>query len=448
MDDLPPPIIVDILSRLTDSADLARCRVVCRSLNALSRDVRSINLHCTLSRYNRSRSREDRALTKPFKAIFYDLVRDSRVLESVAIGVEKSLNGISYDDVDDESDDLFLTDVRFVKEWLPRVCGELKSLSISDFWVQSCWRRSDILALISSCCTGLLSLELKNAWLSVDGLNPMPKLTSLTLEFIRLDDEDLNRVNHGFPCLQVLNLIGVGGFKEPKIHLCHLKKCQWTVSNAPHSLTIFAPKLMKLKLKCIRPESLVLDTPLLSDFHLSIEKANKLGVKEFLDLKSLKLDSVNLCSLIRSFPSGTKLRKLTLDSSKLIQPVEMTRLSLEALFDAFPSLSSITVCKLAWSEMEMCFLTSGIQSQIEMRSLKEITAQLVICDVNVTLMFIFSILDKCTNLADITFLIHHEVEANVTGNLISKCTAYRPGVNWRWGICKEGTGDTWVCHGI
>lgn len=41
----------------------------------------------------------------------------------------------------------------------------------------------------------LLNLEVKNAWLSVDGLNPMPALTSLTLEFIRLDDEDLNKVN-------------------------------------------------------------------------------------------------------------------------------------------------------------------------------------------------------------------------------------------------------------
>lgn len=56
----------------------------------------------------------------------------------------------------------------------------------------------------------LLELELKNAWLSVDGLNPMLKLTNLTLEFIRLQDEDLTMVNYSFPYLQVLNLIGVG----------------------------------------------------------------------------------------------------------------------------------------------------------------------------------------------------------------------------------------------
>lgn len=54
-------------------------------------------------------------------------------------------------------------------------------------------------------------LELKNAWLSVDGLKPMAMLTSLTVEFIRLDDEGLNRTNDCFPSLQVLNLISVGG---------------------------------------------------------------------------------------------------------------------------------------------------------------------------------------------------------------------------------------------
>lgn len=59
---------------------------------------------------------------------------------------------MSYDDVEDEDDDLYLTDVKFVNEWLPRVADGLRSFSISDFWVQSCWRRSDVLSLISSYC--------------------------------------------------------------------------------------------------------------------------------------------------------------------------------------------------------------------------------------------------------------------------------------------------------
>lgn len=65
-------------------------------------------------------------------------------------------------------------------------------------------------------CAGhnLLKLGLKNAWLSVDGLEIMPNLTHLMLEFIRLDDEDLSKLNECFPCLQILDLIGVGGVSK------------------------------------------------------------------------------------------------------------------------------------------------------------------------------------------------------------------------------------------
>lgn len=79
-------------------------------------------------------------------------------MESVSIGVEKPLRLVSYDDVEDEEDDLFLTEANFVNSWLPKVCGHLKSVSISDFWVQSCWRRSDVLSLVSAYCELNLSI--------------------------------------------------------------------------------------------------------------------------------------------------------------------------------------------------------------------------------------------------------------------------------------------------
>jgi len=299
-------------------------------------------------------------------------------------------------------------------------------------------------------CTGhrLLELEMKNAWLSVDGLKAMPTLTSLTLEFIRLDDEDLNKVNDCFPSLQVLNLVGVGGLKEPKIHLLHLRTCQWTVSNAPLSLTIFAPNLVRLELKCIKPRFLVLETPLLSDFHLSLEKADEFRVKEFPYLKTLQLESSSLCSLIGMFPSGKTIKKLKVESMKRAEPVKIAKFSLEALFDIFPNLSSLTLGPGAWSEVETCFCTGGLEGRTGMTVLKEIYAHLLVYDIDVTLSFIFSVLDKCVNLSDMALLIHRGVDSSVASNLISRCTADRPRVRWRWGTWKEGTKDSWVSDGI
>ncbi|KAL4295310.1 hypothetical protein GQ457_12G022560 [Hibiscus cannabinus] len=444
MDDLPPSLVVEILSRLTDSADLARCRLASKSLNSLTREVRSVNLLCTLSRYLKSRSPATKDHVTPFKEIFNNIVGNAQCLDAISIGVDKSLGNISYDDVDDEFDDLYLSDVGFVKEWLPKVCGDLGKLSISDFWIQSCWRKSQILSLISSSCNGLMELELKNAWLSVDGLNPMTKLTSLTLEFIRLEDEDLNKVNDCFPSLRVLNLVGVGGLKDPKIRLLHLKSCLWTVSNAPLSLTIVAPNLVKLRLKCIKPRSLVLDAPLLSDFHLSVEEAHDFRAKEFCNLENLHLESSSLCSLLGTFPSGKSIRKLTVNSLK---STATAKFRLESVFDVFPNVTSLNIGPGAWCEAENCFRERGLEDRTALKELTEIVANLVVHDIEATLSFIFSILDKCTNLSDMAILFHPDGDFRVAGTLIPRFTAYRPRVKWRWSIC-EGSKDTWVSVGI
>ncbi|KAF8406906.1 hypothetical protein HHK36_006027 [Tetracentron sinense] len=449
MEDLPASVIFEILSRVNDSADLARCRLVSKTLNALSYEVRSLNLLCSFDRYLKSRALETKTLITPFKTIFKNLLLKSRNIESISVGVEKPLQGISDDDVDDESDDLYLTEVNFVSEWLPEISGRLRSLSISDFWIQSCWRRSEVLSVISSYCHNLAKLEVKNAWLSVEGLKPMSKLTSLTLKFVRLDDEDLNKVNDCFLSLEVLNLIGVGGLREPRIHLLHLKMCQWTVSNAPLSLTIHAPTLTELKLNCVKPKSLVLETPLLFSLHLSIEKTSEWGMKQFLNLNSLRIESTDLYNLICLFPCCKTVEKLMVDSPKLSEQVEVRReVSFEALFHVFSNLSSLTLGPGAWLELETCFRMEGLKGKSGMKGLREMVAHLVVNKVQITQSFISRVLDQCTNLFEMTLLIHRDVDSAIANNLISCCMADFPRVRWRWGMWKEGTKDTWVCNGV
>ncbi|KAK6941416.1 hypothetical protein RJ641_026793 [Dillenia turbinata] len=448
MEDLPPPLILDILSRLHDAFDLARCRLTSKTLNSLSYEVKFVNLFCSYDRYLKSRSEETKYSITPFKTIFSNLISNMKSVESVCIGVEKELVGLSYDDLDDESDDLYLTDVAFVEEWLPRVCGGLRSLAVLDFWMQSCWRKSEILALISSHCHHLLDLEIKNAWLSMDGLKPMPALTTLTLEFIRLEDEDLKNVNNCFPSLQVLNLIGVGGLKEPRISLLQLKICHWSVSNAPLSLAVYAPNLIDLKLKCVKPKSLVLETPLLSDFHLEIDNTGNFKVVELPELKNLRIESPNLCGLLEMFPNVRTVKHVMLDTMKHGEEDDMLKFSFEALADFFPKVKSIRLGPEAWSEMETCFRVGCYRRAIEMRTVKEIVAHLVLCDSEVTVAFISFLLEKCTNLSDMALLINRGVDSKVASNFISRCTALSSRVRWRWGMWKEGTKDCWISDGI
>ncbi|KAA0034102.1 hypothetical protein IC582_023389 [Cucumis melo] len=446
MDDLPPSLVLEILNRLADSADLARCRVASKSLNVLSRDVRSVNLFCSLDRYLKSRAAETKLLVTPFKVILKTLVNDFLALDSVSIGVEKSLGRISYehDDVEDWSDDLFLTDVGYAKEWLPAIGKNLTSLSIVDFWVQSCWRQSKILALITLCCCNLLELELKNAWLSVDGLHRMNSLKYLTLEFIRLDDEDLSELNNNFPHLEVLNLIGVGGLNEPKIRLLHLKTCKWTVSNAPVSLCIYAPSLSKLELKCVKPKFLIIETPMLSDFHFCLEDASGLQVDEFPCLRKLHLHFPCLHSLITTFSSARTIKELTLDTMQRAESVESVKFCLDTVFEIFPNLCFLKLGPGVLSEAETCYQAEGLEGRMGMRDLKKNHSSLKTNKIELKLPFIIPILEKCTDSFDMALLLYQNADSDVTGGIMSKRAINQRRPRWRWELWKQGSREAWA----
>lgn len=295
-----------------------------------------------------------------------------------------------------------------------------------------------------------MKLAVRNAWLSVDGLNSMPTLTNLTLEFVRLDDEDLSKISSCFPNLIELNLIGVGGLKEPKINLLHLRTCQWSVSNAPLSLIICAPNLVDFHLICIKPRLIVLESPSLSTFNLSLENTDELKLNNCTNIECLQLniECLSLGLLFSMSRHCSTLKRLTVDLVRKTERVEVTEFGLDTLLDSFPNISYLNLGPGAWHVMENSFSKGGLKERIELKTLKELVAHLVMHEIKSTLAFVFCVLDKCTKCSDVSLLIHRDVDSCVAGNLISTCRSKFPRVRWRWGIWKEGTKDTWVSDGI
>ncbi|OIT25645.1 f-boxlrr-repeat protein [Nicotiana attenuata] len=319
----------------------------------------------------------------------------------------------------------------------------------------------------------LLELEIKNSWLSVDGLLLMPKLTTLTLEFITLDDENLEKVNQCFPYLQVLNLIGVEGLKEPKIHLEHLKHCHWTVSNGPRSVTIVAPKLVQLNLlcvkpngprsvtivapklvqlnlRCVKPKMLVIDTPFLSYLHLTLQGARSFKVQEFHNLDTLHLESPDLGNLLCSFQFGRTANNLVLGAKNRTELLGQITFCFEMLFVEFPNVKAITVAPQVWAAFQWNFSVGDLELEVRTypKGLKEITAYLMMLNVDVTLKFISHIVNICTSLCDMALFIPRGLRSNDASDFITKCTAQCSKVRLRWGTWKEGTKDAWISDGV
>lgn len=280
----------------------------------------------------------------------------------------------------------------------------------------------------------------------------MQKLTTLTLEFIRLDDEDLEKVNECFPSLEVLNLIGVGGLKEPKICFSKLRICCWTVSNFPYSLTIHAPNLVELQLKCVEPKVLHLCTPLLTNLSLIVQRPSGLiKVEKFLNLRSLSIESLNLRSLEEVLLRSKTVKKLELEAPRCTKAGESSNtktdessntISFIDLVNAFPNMDELHLGPGAWYELQKTCGLGDLGISCELGSLKKLTVRLPLLEFDTTLLFF--ILNHCSPCCEVVILIHADAESPTRKCIISKCTSNFPNIRWKWGMWKESFKDTYL----
>ncbi|XP_031483172.1 F-box/LRR-repeat protein At4g29420 [Nymphaea colorata] len=438
MEELPEQLIVEILGRLSDARDLARCRLVSRTFRALSYLVHSVSI---VSSPLASQHQTSGTTAVPFTALAGRFLRPLTRLEAVRVAVDEPRLGPFGDGSREEDDDLFLVDVGFVSGWIPATCGGLRSISISSYWPQSCWRRSTVLAVVSSYCSVLLNLELKNAWLSVERMKRMPMLTSLTLEYIRLDDENLDCLNSCFPALQKLNLIDVGGLKDPKLQFSELKTCHWVASNCPTSLTIDTPNLIELRLRCVKPRRFILKAPSLFSFFLSMSNIGDIfEVERFLNLRTLRVESADLFGIIPLFSGTETIENLICEKSSFFVSHGTLKQDVRGFKDvvcAATNVRTLSLGPVAWSELQESFYKGDLKIWWSWEHLKKLVVHLLIKDVNAVCSFISFVLTRSAALAEVALFIHCDVGQDVRNCLISRCTSDFPRVRWKWGSWSE-----------
>ncbi|CAL4952114.1 unnamed protein product [Urochloa decumbens] len=278
----------------------------------------------------------------------------------------------------------------------------------------------------------LTKLGLKNAWLSVDGLKKMQNLTHLALEFVRLDDEDLNQLNECFPCLHTLNLIGVGGLKDPKIHLLQLKTCHWEVSNVPQSLVVHAPNLVSLELKCVRPDRLILDTPSLSTLNLTIEKLGAtFQVDGLVSLTILRIESLDLSSLFSSLVDSRAIKTLQLELPGSASQYDLLEaVNPDYLLRMLASIGEVKLAPRFSRELAVC-LALSTDSRFK-SCLKKLLIHVPQSESSLKLTPLFRI---CAPLCEVTVLFHAESADAIRRDAIS-CMQRFAGIRWQWGTWR------------
>ncbi|KAJ1282182.1 hypothetical protein BS78_03G031500 [Paspalum vaginatum] len=436
LDALPAAVLADVLGRVADAGDIAACRLASRALLAASYLCPRARL-CAADCARRRREGSGGGGPPAFRATTGNLASllgaHLRSLSLDAADGQGSPDDAMWVEEGefDEADDLHLTSGEAVVAWAATAAGPvLREVQIADYWPQACWRKAEALPLISHYCLNLAKLSLKNAWLSVDGLKKMPSLTDLTLEFIRLDDEDLNQLNECFPCLQTLNLIGVGGLKDPKIHLPQLKTCRWEVSNVPRSLVVHAPNLVSLELKCVRPDTLILDTPSLSTLKLAIDKLGAIfQVDGLVSLTHLFIESLDLVSLFLVFLDGRDITALELELPESAGQYELLEaVKPDYLLRMLASINEVKLGPRFSCGLKIClYLCKDSPST---GCLKKLLIHLPQSESSFQLLPLFQI---CAPLCEVTALFHGESDDAVCQGAMSICMQNFPEIRWQWG---------------
>ncbi|TKW13952.1 hypothetical protein SEVIR_5G134800v4 [Setaria viridis] len=438
LDALPAAVLADVLGRVADAGDIASCRLASRALLAASYLCPRARLRA--ADCARRRRGEGRAGPPAFRATAGNLASllgpHLRSLSLDAADGEGSPDDAAWVEEGEfeDADDLHLTSGEAVAAWAATAAGPvLREVEIADYWPQACWRKAEALLLISHYCHSLIKLGLKNAWLSVDGLKKMPNLTHLTLEFIRLDDEDLDQLNECFPCLRSLNLIGVGGLKDPKIHLLQLNTCHWEVSNVPRSLVVHAPNLYSLELKCVRPDRLILDTPSLSTLKLTIEKLGATAqVDGLVSLTDLRIESLDLSSLFSAFVDSRAIRTLELELPESASQYDLLEsVNPDYLLRMLASIREVKLAPRFSCQLTLC-LALCTDSQFQ-SCLKKLLIHVPQSEFYFQLSRLFQI---CTPLCEVTVLFHAESADAVRQGAMSICMQRFSGIRWQWGTWK------------
>ncbi|PWA66824.1 hypothetical protein CTI12_AA321690 [Artemisia annua] len=415
MEKLPETLLLEILSHLDDSADVARCRIASKGFNNVYPYIRSINLQRTSRIYLNLGSRVSNSsqVSTHFEDIFLNLVSNLKVVETINISNDSLIEDLPHGFICKMTGDLYLTDDDFVKKWLPTCSSQLKSLSISDSPVSS-FPRSHLLPLISVYCHNLVELKVKRALLSVKNLNPMPMLTSLTLEAVHVCGEDINVISNCFPNLQALNLKYCEGDTYPAtIDLLNLKTFGLTMYDAPSSvnalssISLIAPNLIMLELDLSGFTALHVKAPILSHLHLTV------------DLRD---------GIVHELHIG------------------YSQYFLHKVFCVFPNVNSLCFKSNAWMALEAWYKSKPFDWETcdGMKGLKTFSAYLWLSEQSWTFLCVANLLDQSTDLSEVSLLIWRGVSPRVSKSFIVRCMSRWPRLKWRWGIWSDGMEDSWV----
>lgn len=189
------------------------------------------------------------------------------------------------------------------------------------------------------------------------------------------------------------------------------------------------PYLLTLRLECAKINEIYVEAPMLYHFHLAHDCPHVFEVKMYKNLKTISLKSLYIDSLLSNFWGKDYLGYLTLDLGNVEKGcMGKTKFTLWKVFSVFPKVSSLCIYSSALLELENSSNSRGEQIPGRWKGLKTFRAYLLLVDPALTFSRVACVMNECICLSEVSLLIHHDVDDNVSMSFMSSSMALWPGL--------------------
>lgn len=303
LEELPTPLLEDIIQRLEDARFIARVQLLCKEFRDAGNKVRSLRFVVLEMYHERARDNavdvpsvprirdpipdlessngQSRSLTEKrsfsFQSILEQILKPKVNIVQLRVEVEHNLQAKTVPDDERRRTDFWLTDPRFLRQWLPGMGSTLQHLCIVDYGQQDITHRSTIIKTLSESCKQLKSLELRNMYIDTSDCEEMPMMTSLTLRSVKVDGEALQHINDKMFKLQTLALLGVFGAQRGNLTFEDISAIYLGLSTPANIIEMNLPKVQKLQIKTQCPRQLIITAPALKYVAINVDGPSRWG---------------------------------------------------------------------------------------------------------------------------------------------------------------------------
>ncbi|CAM6059070.1 unnamed protein product [Sphagnum tenellum] len=310
---LPECLVVEIMNRVQDARELAKCCVVSKGLRQAVQNVLFVQLICLKKYYMEARTGP--LVRVPFKQAVMNMVQQVKRIEHLKLEIEPEMQANPFQKDEIHLKDFWLSEPYFVIAWAQAVGPSLQHLSLVDYGQQAIMCTTPIIRILAETCPLLKTLELRNMFLDTRDCPVLPHMTGLTLRCIKMMGKGLTDINKCMPALNMLAVVSVFGVEEAKITSEYMQVMCLGLSTKAKTVELNLPNVCKLQLKMACPDSLWVSAPSLAYVAVCMEKREGALVEfeKISNLKELLFGASHFCTLTRLIRNNPLLGKVFLD---------------------------------------------------------------------------------------------------------------------------------------